>query len=252
MRAMKRREVLTAGGTAVLVSVSGCGTFLGRSTAPSKPDRPTPLSEANVVGYVTQHATADLHQRYSGGNIDCDGGLHLVKEGGYYVLVFCDVTKESDGAVIDAYHSGGYFVDSETTRGIWLAEEDYREAPESIYGGKSGDLSGIWLYNFATNPAQVTVHLTYLDTDSPETAFEQEYRMPAKSTVRQLGATGMSGMYRATVEYNGETVTHRFSNTESEDETLYTYVSPGGTLSVRSGAGKPWDYNKMNEDTPKD
>lgn len=72
--AMKRHEALTAGGTAVLVSVPGCRTFVERFTAPSKPDRPTPLTEANVVGYVTQHATADLYQRYSGRDIDCDGG----------------------------------------------------------------------------------------------------------------------------------------------------------------------------------
>lgn len=91
-----------------------------------------------------------------------------MKEGGYYVLVTCDVTKHSDSAVIDAYESGAYFVDSETTRRIWVDDGDYRDPPESISGGKSSDLSLISLFNFAPTPSNVTVKLTYLDSDSPE------------------------------------------------------------------------------------
>lgn len=228
----------------ILILVAGCNAFGGLSSPPPEPDKPTPVTADNVVDFAVQHGTAALYERFSGGDVDCDGALHPTSADGYVVLLECDVVKSIDGGHLDAFPAGAYFVDDETTRGVWRGEDSYRHPLDSVYGQNRSDAvsmgDSLRLYNFANTTPRVTVNLTYVDGETPEHAFAREYSLPARSTIWQVGPTVRPGTYRVTVTYDEETTTYRWTLPESgsddhETEVLYVYLGPDGTLTVEPG-----------------
>lgn len=153
-------------------------------------------------------------------------------------------SSNPDGGHLDAFPAGAYFVDDETTRGVWRGEDSYRHPPDSVYGENRSDAvslsDSLRLYNFANTTREVTVNLTFVDAEGPEHAFTREYSLPARSTIWQVGPTVRPGTYRMTVTDGEETTTYRWTLPDSgsddhETEVLYVYLAPDGTLVVESG-----------------
>lgn len=229
---------------ALLVGVAGCNAFGGLSSPPPEPDKPEPVTDDNVVDFAVQHATAALYERFGGGDGDCDGTLHPTSADGYVVLLQCDVVKSIDGGHMDAFPAGAYFVDDETTRGVWREEASHRHPPDTVYGENRSEAAslgiGLRLYNFANTTRKVTVNLTYVDGESPEHAFTRKYSIAARSTIWQGGPTVRPGTYRVTVTDGEETITSRWTlpgsrSNDHETEVLYVYLTPDGSLAVEPG-----------------
>lgn len=227
-----------------LVVLSGCNAFGGLSSPPPEPDKPKPVTDDNVVDFAVQHATAAIYERFSGGDVDCDGTLHPTSADGHVVLLECDVVKSIDGGHLDAFPTGAYFVDDETTRGVWREEASYREPSEPVYGENSSDAvsmgDSLRLYNFANATRELTVNLTYVDGASPEHAFSRTYGVSARSTIWQIGPTVRPGTYRVAVTDGEKTTTYRWTlpGPERDDhgtEVLYVYLTPDGELAVEPG-----------------
>lgn len=228
----------------VLVALAGCNAFGGLSSPPPEPDKPEPVTDDNVVDFAVQHATAALYERFSGGDVDCDGTLHPTSADGHVVLLECDVVKFIDGGHLDAFPTGAYFVDDETTRGVWREEASYRHPPDAVYGENRSDAVSMAdsprLYNFANTTREVTVNLTYVEGEAREHAFTRQYSLSARSTIWQVGPTVRPGTYRVTVTDGEETTTYRWTlpGPESDDhetEVLYVYLTPDGSLTVEPG-----------------
>lgn len=238
------RLPVAIGVVALLVLLAGCNAFGSFSSSPPEPDKPTPVTDDNVVEFAIQHATAALYERFSGGDVDCDGVLHPTSTDGYFVLLECDVVKSVDGGHLDAFPAGAYFVDDETTHGVWRGEDSYRDPPDSVYGENRSDAvsmgDGLRLYNFANTTHEVTVNLTYVDGETSERAFTREYGLPARSTIWQVGPTVRPGTYRVTVTDGEETTSSRWTlpgpeSNDHETEVLYVYLGPDGSLTVEPG-----------------
>lgn len=256
-RELSRHGILPVGGVVLLMMVAGCSGFGWPSRSPTQPDKPTPVTEANVVDFVTEHVTATLNEENPDADIDCDGALHMKAAGGYYVLAPCEVTTSSGGAIGHGRPFAAYFVDNETTRTIWLSEGSYRDPPKAIYGENDSDArsesSRLRLINFANSTREVTVNITYLDTTTSEQAFAHQYSVLAQSTIWQVGVSAKPGTYRVTVTTdNDTTTTYRWTLPDSESEAhakiLYIYINSDGSLDVKSGPDRT-GVDEVSENT---
>lgn len=237
-------EAVAVCGVVLLVLMTGCNGIADLSSEPTPPEEPDPVTGANVADFVTDRARADLLEMYSGGSIDCEAGRHLSADGGHYVLVRCDVAKTSDRTVIDAYPSGAYYVDTETTRGVWRDPESTRYPPESIFGENDPDArSGadtVRLYNFGNTSVDISIQLTYLESAKAVQAFEDRYELSPQSSVWQIEPVAKPGSYRVVVSSSdGATAASEWTLSDdegtSEERALYIYRGPDGMLTVAPG-----------------
>lgn len=242
-------EAVAVCGVVLLVLMTGCIGMLDLSSDPASPEKPDPVTGANVADFVTDRARADLLEKYSGGRIDCEAGRHLSVDGGHYVLVECDVTKTSDRTVIDAFPSGAYYVDNETTRGVWHDSESTRYPPESIFGENDSDARSaadtVRLHNFGNTSVDISIQLTYLDSAKAVEAFEGRYELSPQSSVGQIQPIAKPGSYRVVVSSSdGATAAARWTLSDerpSDERALYIYRGPGGTLTVAPGPFDDFD-----------
>lgn len=250
-----RRKVGLVGCIVVLVLMAGCNGFLEGSSEPTPPEKPEPVTAGNVADFVTDQAIADLYETFSGGDIDCESGRHLTVNGGHYVLVECDGTKTSDRSVIDAFWTGAYYVDNETTRGVWYEPGSYRDPPEPIFGENDSDAlsvaDNVRLYNFANTSVDVSVELTYLNSTNEVKAFEHQYELSPESMFRQLEAVVKPGTYRVDVSLrDGTNASYQWTPVDQErgslDDTLHIYMSPDGAITFETGPHDQSGIRQLN------
>ena len=246
------RTVLIVGSLVVLTISAGClgGAVLGGSSgddAPSYPETPSELTNESVAEYARQYERTATYREVkkldNRVNLTCNATVEDRTDEGFYARAGCAVTTRSNGGV----GSGGpgigraYFVnDSETVRVAPERVSDRSYA--ALYNGskRSENLvsgPGLRVVNFDTERHVAKIGLTYLDGSSPESAFEEEYKVSAESGVEQSTVTLRKGTYRLRVELDdGTAASYRWSVTR-ETDLATAHVTRSGEIALRTPSG---------------
>ena len=260
-----RRRTLLAGAAAGLAGLAGClsrpradlpgsrGTTTDRPptteptptptvTTVSPPERPSPLTESNVVEYVKGVEHAHVYNELwepdvRSISISCDALFDHRAADGYVLFAACGGGADYGNAVGDLGAApSAYFVDAERT--VRIHEVDARDREDGTpYAGPEGENvrapEGLRLYNFDDTPRSFDVHATH--EESGDVAYEHAVDVPAESGVLLQDLVRRVGTYALDVTAASATASLQWevsAETANGYTTTVATLSPGHQLSV--------------------
>lgn len=246
-----RRSVLRAFAGGVVAGLAGCGSGgEGQLTTLSEPDRPEGLRADAVKKYVRKYERMLLYNNLHEPDateieVSSKAAIDSQTDNGIFAFASASGYVKADDAVGEAGGGtlGAYFVDTETTLRLGTNIKKRRQADAyaaEVIGENIDDpeyaRGGFRIYNFDSDAQQVSVAVTYLDTDEPEQAFSSAYDLQSESAIWQQGVAVRRGTYRIAAQLDPET-TANARWTIADDATfqwapMVVRISSDGDLTV--------------------